>query len=295
MSTRSLKRRTHMAVDNALELRGQTLYDQSGDKIGRVEEIYLDQETDRPEWALVNTGLFGTKSTFVPLADATSEGDGVRVPYEKSMIKDAPGIDAEGELSQQEEEQLYSFYGLSYGEQRSDSGLPEGGGDAATTEHRDQSDRSADPTPMGAGSGNDVSGPETDEAMTRSEEEVRIGTVRREAGRARLRKHIVTEQVTQTVPVQREEVRVEREPITDANVGQATSGADLSEEVHEVDLQREEVVVDKTVVPKERVRLDKDVVTEQRQVSEEVRKEQIDVEGVETSGGDVDVDRDRGV
>ena len=115
--------------------------------------------------------------------------------------------------------------------------------------------------------------------MTRSEEEVRVGTQRQETGRARLRKHIVSERVDTTVPVEREQVRVEREPITDANVSQATSGPELSEEEHEVVLHEERAVVDKEVVPKERVRLDKDVTTEQQRVSEDVRKEQIDVDG----------------
>ncbi len=115
--------------------------------------------------------------------------------------------------------------------------------------------------------------------MTRSEEEVSIGTAQRERGRARLRKYIVTENVTQTVPVTREEVRVEREPITDANVGAATTGGELTEEEHEVVLHEEEVVTEKRVVPKERVRMDKDVQTEQREVSEEVRKEQVEIEG----------------
>ena len=114
--------------------------------------------------------------------------------------------------------------------------------------------------------------------MTRSEEELAVGTQRRETGRARLRKYVVTEEVQQTVPVQREEVRIEREPITDANVDEATSGAEISEEEHEVVLHAEEPVAEKRVVPKERVRLDKDVETEERTVSEEVRKEQIDVD-----------------
>jgi uncharacterized protein (TIGR02271 family) len=90
---------------------------------------------------------------------------------------------------------------------------------------------------------------------------------------------VTTEQQTVTVPVQREEVRVEREPITDANRGQATSGPAISEEEHEVTLHEETPVVEKRAVPKERVRLDTETVTDERQVSEEVRKEQIQVEG----------------
>jgi stress response protein YsnF/sporulation protein YlmC with PRC-barrel domain len=206
--------------DRILQFRGGTLSDADGDKIGSVEEIYLDAETGAPEWALVNTGLFGTKSTFVPLRDASEAGGELRVPYEKATVKDAPRIDADGQLSQSEESELYRYYGLEYSEARSDSGLPEGG--SATG----RIDRDA--------AGGDVSGPETDGAMTRSEEELRVGTTEREAGRARLRKYVVEDEVTKTVPVRREEVRVEREPITDANIGDATSGPDISEEEHEV-------------------------------------------------------------
>ena len=115
--------------------------------------------------------------------------------------------------------------------------------------------------------------------MTRSEEELRVGTTKREAGRARLVKHVVTEEVTKTVPVKREEVRVEREPITDANRGDATTGGEITSDEHEVVLNEEEVVVDKQAVPKERVRMDKDVVTDEQQVSETLQKEQIETEG----------------
>src|SRR3954451_22830949 len=274
-------------TNDVAQLRGQQLIDRDGDKVGKIDEIYLDEQTGRPEWLAVNTGLFGSNVSFVPLAQATTEGDSVRVPYEKSQIKDAPNAQADGQLSQEEEARLYRHYGMGYGENRSDSGLPEGGRfqDAGHT----HADRSADPTPEGSRGvvGNDVSGPETDTAMTRSEEELKVGTAKREAGRARLRKYVVTENVTQTVPVQREEVRVEREPITDGNVGQALDGPAISEEEHEVVLHEETPVVEKNVVPKERVRLDVDTHTEEQQVSEDVRSEQIEVEGDETrrSGG----------
>jgi len=267
-------------IQSVLAWRGNDVVDRDGDKIGKVEEIYLDEQTDQPEWLAVKTGLFGGKLTFIPLAEATDEGGNVRVPYESSLVKDAPNAEADGALSQDEEQQLYRHYGLDYGESRSDTGLAEGGVDHDRTHDRGVV-------------GNDTSGPETDNAMTRSEEELRVGKMQRETGRARLRKYIVSEQVQTTVPVQREEIRVERETITDANRGDALSGGDLTEEEHEVTLRSEEAVVDKQVVPKERIRLDKDVVTEERQVSEEVRKEQIDIEG---DGVDVDrgrTDRDR--
>src|SRR5215210_4850738 len=90
-------------LQDPVGLRGRVLRDRDGDKIGKVEEIYLDTETGRPEWALVNTGLFGTKSTFVPIERASMEADDdIRVPFEKSQVKDAPRIDASGELSQEE-------------------------------------------------------------------------------------------------------------------------------------------------------------------------------------------------
>jgi len=255
-------------VNEVLEWRGQTMVGSGGDKIGKIEEIYVDHETERPEWALVHTGMFGTQATFVPIANATTHDDKVQVPFEKAQVKDAPKMEADGELSPTDEAALYAHYGMDYSGSRSDSGLPEGG-------------TNGDPTPEGRDGvvGNDVSGREIDAAMTRSEEELRVGTTQREAGRARLRKYVVTENVTQTVPVQREEVRVEREPITDANRDAALSGGEITEEEHEVTLHAEEPVVEKRTVPKERVRMDRDTVTDEETVSEQVRKERIETEG----------------
>jgi uncharacterized protein (TIGR02271 family) len=131
--------------------------------------------------------------------------------------------------------------------------------------------------------GHDTSGPNTDDAMTRSEEELTVGTRQREAGRAQLRKYVVTEMVTKTVPVSHEEVRIEREPITDANRGDALDGPDISEEEHEVVLHEDEVVVDKQAVAKERVRLGTETVTDDQEVTEEVRKEQIEADGTDVA------------
>ena len=114
--------------------------------------------------------------------------------------------------------------------------------------------------------------------MTISEERVNVGTATQETGRARLRKYVVTENVTETVPVSHEEVRIEREPITDANRGAAEAGPAISEEEHEVVLHGEVPVVDKDVEAVERVRLDKETVTEQETVSDEVRKERVDLD-----------------
>jgi uncharacterized protein (TIGR02271 family) len=239
------------------------MVDPAGDKLGTIDAIYLDDDTGQPEWATVTSGVFTAKSAFVPLAQAQPMGDSVQVPYDKQQVTDAPTVQADGSLSQDDEAELYRHYGLDYSEHHSDSGLPAGTVD-------DTQDDTV---------GHDVSGPTTDDAMTRSEEELRVGTETRERGRARLRKYVTTEQQQVTVPVQREEVRVEREPITDANLDAATSGPEISEEEHEVTLQEETPVVEKRAVPRERVRLDTDTVTEQRQVGEEVRREQIEVEG----------------
>ena len=246
--------------------RDRILLDRDGNRIGTIDAIYLDDQTGQPEWALVNTGLFGTKSTFVPLAQAFQSDNDVVVPYEKQLVKDAPRIDPDGHLSEAEERELWDHYGLDY----------------------DASDHGAGPRRRTTGrdaAGRDAPGPTMDDAMIRSEEEVQVGTVQRERGRVRLRKYVTTEHVQQTVPVQRERARVDREPITDANLGVATAGPEISEEEHEVILREEEPVVEKRVVPRERVRLDKDTVTGEEQVAEQVRKEQIEVQDEDGTGG----------
>ncbi|HEY8583792.1 MAG TPA: PRC and DUF2382 domain-containing protein [Capillimicrobium sp.] len=247
--------------------RGSELRSSDGEKIGTVEEIYLDRESGEPEWIAVKTGLFGSNHSFVPIEGASYADGAVSVPHGRDTVKDAPNVSADGELSPEEEGRLYQHYGRDYQEF---SGVDT----TETTGRFDREDASGTV-------GHDTSGPTTDNAMTRSEEELEVGKTQRESGRARLRKYVVTENVETTVPVQREEVRVEREPITDANVGDAMDGPAISEEEHEVVLHEEQPVVGKRTVPKERVRLDKDTVTEERQVSEEVRKERIEAEGVD--------------
>jgi uncharacterized protein (TIGR02271 family) len=242
---------------HAYDWQGRTLKDPNGDKIGTIDALYLDQQTDKPEWALVNTGLFGTKSSFVPLAGAAPRGEDVVVKVDAQQVKNAPKMAPDEQLSEQQEAELFRHYGIDY--------TAEG---SVTATHD-----------AGAAVGHDTSDPTTDNAMTRSEEELRVGTATHERGRARLRKYVVTEQVQQTVPVQREEVRIEREPITGENVDQAVSGPEISEEEHEVVLHEEQPVVEKRTVPKERVRLDKETVVDEQTVSEELRKEQIETDG----------------
>lgn len=246
---------------NVEQLVGATVQDSSGDKIGTVEQIYLDDDSGRPSWATVRTGLFGTKESFLPLDQANYSDGSVTVPITKDQVKGAPQVDGEGHLEPQDEAELYRYYGNDYG--------------------------NGNDTPAASNTvGQDVSGPTTDEAMTRSEERLDVGTEQVQTGRARLRKYVTTHTESVEVPVSREEIRVEREPITDANRDEAMSGAELSEEEHEVTLMEERPVVAKETVPVERVRLDKDTVTDTAQVSEEVRAEQIDVDAEQNVRGD---------
>ncbi|MDP9404041.1 MAG: PRC and DUF2382 domain-containing protein [Actinomycetota bacterium] len=244
-------------MTNAQELQGwigRTLIDSDGGKIGRIEDIYMDEDTGQPEWLAVSTGWFGNNISFVPLAGAAAKGDDLCSRWTKEQVKDAPHAEPDGQLTQEEEARLYRHYGLD-SEARSDSGPPTGG-----------------TAPKTQASG-------TDDAMTRSEEELRVGKTTQETGRVRLRKWVETEQVSTSVPVTREEVRVEREPITSDNLDKAMSGPEISEAEHEVTLHEEQVVANTEVVPKERVRLEKDVVTDEEPVSAELRKERIDIEG----------------
>ncbi|PFG38946.1 uncharacterized protein (TIGR02271 family) [Georgenia soli] len=247
-----------------------TVVGTGGEKLGTLGDIYFGDQSGTPQWATVNTGLFGTSHSFVPLDRATVAGDDLQVPYDKELVKGAPRVEADGHLSPTEEDELYRYYGLSDGYAAPAAGIGTADATAGTGT-----------TDAAGTTGYDTSGPTTDTAMTRSEEQLNVGTASREAGRARLRKYVVTEQQTVSVPVSHEEVRIEREPITDANVGAATDGPTISEEEHEVVLHEEVPVVSKEARPVERVRLDTETVTEQEQVTEDVRKEQIEFEGGE--------------
>ncbi|WP_026551072.1 PRC and DUF2382 domain-containing protein [Arthrobacter sp. Br18] len=292
---------------------GGNVVGSDGEKIGSIGQVYLDDQTGEPSWVTAKTGLFGTSESFVPLQGADLDGHDVRVPYSKPQVKDAPRVDSDGSLSPEEEERLYRHYELGGTGTRTEtttgtagtSGLETAGVGGVGGMNRDNDldldarggrheadltgdrDRTNDSDRNAVG--HDTSGPTTDEAMTRSEEQLRVGTETREAGRARLRKYVVTENVTQTVPVSREEVRIEREPITEANRGNAMDGPAISEEEHEVVLHAERPVVEKEAVPVERVRLNKETVTTDETVSSDVRKEKIETDDVDgVNGNDTD-------
>ena len=282
---------------------GSTAYDRDGDKLGKVGQVYYDDDTDQPRWITVNTGFFGTNENFVPVEGAEVSGDRVTVAFDKATVKDAPNIAEDGHLTPDEEEKLYRHYGVQYsGSGRTDTtttGTTEtttrtdtttgvaggvGTGVAGGVDRDRDYDRDRDGDNVHGTVGHDTSGPTTDNAMTRSEERLRVGTETEEVGRARLRKHVVTEHQQVQVPVSHEEVRVEREPITDANRGDAYDGPAISEEEHEVTLRAERPVVDTEVEAVERVRLDTETVRDTETVGGEVRKEEIEVDDATTTG-----------
>ncbi|HEX5300069.1 MAG TPA: PRC and DUF2382 domain-containing protein [Streptosporangiaceae bacterium] len=296
-----------MTTSQWQDVTGFTAIGADGEKIGKVGQVYLNDATGQPEWVTVSTGLFGTRESFAPLYNAQpSEGE-VRLAVTKQQVKDAPNISTDEHVGSGEIDALYQHYagyldpagsqasaGESYRTGTTGNGTeyagttgteyagPSGGGaEYGRNEYAGQAGTEYAGTEY-AGQGRDTSGPTTDDAMTRSEERLNVGTESVPAGRARLRKYVVTENVTQTVPVSHEEVRVEREPITEANRDAALDGPDISEEEHEVTLRAERPVVEKEAVPVERVRLGTETVTEQHEVNEQVRKEQIDEPGVDT-------------
>jgi uncharacterized protein (TIGR02271 family) len=235
---------------------GAELYDSSGDKVGTIDQIYLDDHSGQPEWLTVSTGWFGTATHFVPIAGSRVYEDGLQVDATTDQIKDAPRVSDDAHLDEADERRLYDHYAIGYdaddheaaygGRERADEGFEyhdtRTGGDSAS--------------------------------VTRSEEEISVDKVEREAGRVRLRKYVVTEDVNITVPVKKQVARVVR---TDAS-GE-TGTIDESDQGEEIILSEEEVVVDKQVVAKENVTIETDTVTEDRHVTEKVRKEQVEVDG----------------
>jgi uncharacterized protein (TIGR02271 family) len=228
-----------LTLDRIEQMRGASVYDRDGDKIGKVEEIFYDEDTSRPEWIGIGTGLLGTKRVLVPVAGASASEEGLTVPYGKDQVKHSPDIDSD-EIPQETERELYAYYGLDRSEPESRREVRDGG------------------------------------TVTRSEEELEVGKRDVEAGRARLRKWVETEPVQMDVDLHRETARVTREPIDEP-----VSGAEIGEDEVEVPLRAEEPMVSKQTVAKERVGLEKDVEVERRTVSDEVRKERVEVEGDE--------------
>ncbi|MFC9691749.1 DUF2382 domain-containing protein [Kribbella sp. NPDC056951] len=230
-----------MTMQGIEQVVGETAYDATGDKVGSVGTLYASDTSGRPEWVTVNTGMFGTKHSFVPLDGAHVEKDGLHLATSKSKIKDAPRIDSNGHLSAQEASELYRYYGMQ---------LPQ-------------------------------MAQEQDGSMVRHEERLRAGTETVETGRVSLHKHVVTEEQQVTVPVSHEEVHVVREPMADGELGRA---GELGDDDREVVLHEERPVVGKETVAVERVGLETETVRGEENVTETIRKEQVEVEGLDDDG-----------
>ena len=231
-----------IGLERLTKLRGETVYDAEGEKIGSVEEIYYDEQTGQPEWIGIGTGFFGTKRVLVPVGGARATDDGVTVRYSKDQVKDSPDID-EDQISPEREYELYSYYGLKRSERRL-------GRQVGTSGRRGDS-----------------------ASVTRTEEELHVGKERVETGTVRLRKWVETEQVNVPVELRKEKVAVERQPLD-----RTASPAKIGDEAVEVTVSEERPVVEKRAVAKERITVDKDVETEQETIGGEVRKERVDVD-----------------
>jgi uncharacterized protein (TIGR02271 family) len=244
-------------AERVAEIQGTPVYDMGGQKIGSVDEVFLDNDTGKPEWLGIGAGLLSSSRVLVPVHAARFEGDAIAVPYTKEQVKGSPEIKGD-ELSQQTEQELYAYYGLDYSETRSDSGLPEGAPSTSTT----------------------TADVDDEASVTRSEEDLWVGTRSVEASRIRLRKWVETEPVTANVEVQHETARVEREPVSEP-----VADAELGASEIEVPLHAEQPVVDKQTVAKERISVKKGVETRPETVTEEVRKEQVEIEGDDVERG----------
>jgi uncharacterized protein (TIGR02271 family) len=264
---------------------GRTAVDADGSKVGKIGQVYIDERTGLPLWITVATGMLGTRQSFAPIHGSQVNGDQVTLAVSKDLIKNAPSIDDDGQIDANEQDALYRHYAdyLGAGQTGYADGSQAGSETGGQAGYADGDELADDTTGV---RGRDTSGHATDDAMTRSEERLRVGTETVEGGRARLRKYVVTENVSTTVPVSHEEVRVEREPVTDANRDATLSGEPISEEEHEVTLRAEQPVVAKEAVPVERVRLATETVTQDAEVSETVRKEQIEEPDVDASPRD---------
>jgi stress response protein YsnF len=263
--------------------RDMVVVDREAATVGTITAFYLDRATGLPTWALVHTGWFTDAQTFVPLTHAVETNEEIRIPYTKAFIQQAPPIQAHPELSPDDEVVLSAYYGLD--DHRGALADRRLGAEPAVTGSAGVSTAPAKPAARpsrAAPAGPPVprlaaQGPVE---VVRSEEELQVG-VRRRLRRLRLRKYVVTEYVTRAIPVRREEVRLEElsapaEPVGEPDDQGAVQAAG-DQALLEVVLHREEPVIQLRVVPAERVRLFKDVVTEQRTVTEEIRKEQVDL------------------
>ncbi|MDO4916930.1 MAG: PRC and DUF2382 domain-containing protein [Rothia sp. (in: high G+C Gram-positive bacteria)] len=275
-----------MTNANTIEnLKRSTVYSQDGEKIGKVGVVYVDADSSQPTFVTVNTGLFGTNESFIPVNQASYNGDDITVPFSKEFVKDAPNIAEDGELSPEEEQRIYDYYNGHSGITREGH---RGDATAAGTAAGIANDRNAT---AGVDQERRENHADRDGDVVAHEERLNVSNTAtaRETGRVRLRKVVHTDTETVEVPVRREEIHVEREKI-DPNSAEArtNAGYDFKEGEEDVTVtayeERPNVTVD--TVATERVNVSKDVHTDTERVQGEVRKEEIRVEGDDVDARD---------
>ena len=286
---------------NIKDLFDATAYDKAGEKLGSVKEVFVDEQTGQPTFVEVNHGLFGMSSSLVPLRGHDFNGDDLKLAFSKDRIEGAPDFDSDKPLTPEAQSDIFKHYDLesaqdvtTYRDER--TGTTAGAGAAGagvagagvagagahakdetvTTERTETTDRAA---ATDANAGRNLT--DNDNELIRSEERLDVNKERVATGEARLRKYVVTDTETVEVPVEREEVRVERTPISEADAANfnGTIGDNDTEEAS-VTLHEERVNVDKKTVPVEKVNLSKETIQDTETHTEELRKEQIDTDGI---------------
>jgi uncharacterized protein (TIGR02271 family) len=230
-----------MTTDQRARGQGQTAYDSTGQRIGDIGRVFLDRETNEPAWITVRGGPSGQREAVVPLAGSRLGPDGLSVAVRKDAISSAPPFDAGGELDNEAVDQLTRHYDRSMSVQQA-------------------AEPDVDPRPV---------------ELTTFEEQVRVDTEAMETGTVRIRKVVATEPVQTTVPLRHEEVRVERVSVTE---GRPAPEHDFAEESVEVTLHEERPVIAKETVPVETVRLAPQTREDQQRVTDQVRRERIEID-----------------
>ena len=276
---------------------GYEVYDQSGSKIGKIDDLFVD-ENDQPEYIGVKMGFLGTSSTLIPwqaVSSTDDEGHHVTVATDKETAKNGPAFDDDREITPEFEQQVYSYYGLSsssgaegsgssygsyYSDGSTDAGTVGPGMSMGDTESGEFREHGLTDEGVNQSRGDDLED-EDELRVQRTEEELAAGTREREAGALNVRKRVRTDREQIEVPTRHEEVTVERVPVSE---GTAATGAQIGDDEVRVPVTEEEVVVEKRPVVKEEVRIRKDVDEDTEVVEEDVRREEIDVDDQTTRG-----------
>lgn len=295
---------------NIKDLFNATAYDNNGEKLGDVNEVFVDDQSGQPTFVEVNHGLFGMNSSLVPLRGHDFSGDDLKLGFSKDRIKDAPDFDSDKPLTPEAQSDIFKHYGLDnardvtdYKDSNLDSkrdvqagadkdhNLTAGAGAAgagvagahADEKKADTHTTDAAATERKAGVADDAAAARTnnDGELIRSEEQLNVNKERVATGEARLRKYVVTDTESVEVPVEREEVRVERTPINAEDAKNYNGAISGDSEEASVTLHEERVNVNKETVPVEKINLKKDTVRDTETHTEELRKEQIDTDGVD--------------